>query len=263
MTKVTKHSAAQTKRQLQSKVPEIIIFFWIIKILCTTVGETAADFLNMNLDLGLSVTTFLMSTLLIIALIVQFATRRYVPAVYWIAVVLISVVGTLITDNLTDVLAVPLAVSSIVFATALAITFALWYRNEKTLSIHSINTSKREAYYWLVVLLAFALGTAVGDMIAEQFNFGYLPSFFLFGVVTGLIVVGRFVFKLNVVFAFWAAYILTRPLGASLGDFLSQPTDSGGLSLGTTVTSFIFLGLILILVTYLIFTKRDVVTENA
>lgn len=249
-------------KDLLSKVPEITIFFWIIKILCTTVGETAADYLNMNLNFGLAATSYIVGALLLGMLFVQFRTKQYTPAIYWMVVVLISVVGTLITDNLTDVVGLPLYVSSIIFAVALAGTFALWYKGEKTLSIHSIKTIRRECYYWAVILFTFALGTAVGDLIAEQFQLGYLSSFVLFGLVIGIIAISHYSYNLNAVFAFWAAYILTRPLGASFGDYLSQPAVSGGLSLGAAGTSYIFLGLILALVSYLVVTKKDVVRED-
>jgi uncharacterized membrane-anchored protein len=248
---------------LLSKVPEVTIFFWIIKILCTTVGETAADYLNRNIGLGLSITTYIMSALLVVMLLVQFKTKKYIAPVYWTVVVFVSVVGTLITDNLTDKLGVPLLVSSIVFALALAATFVLWYRSEKTLSIHSIRTPKREAFYWAAILFTFALGTAVGDLVAEQYAIGYLPSFIIFGIVIALIGIEWRIFKFSSVLAFWAAYILTRPLGASFGDFLSQPVHTGGLGLGTTVTSIIFLFLILAFVTYLIVTKKDVAVSRA
>jgi uncharacterized membrane-anchored protein len=242
---------------LLSKVPEITIFFWIIKILCTTVGETAADFLNMNLGFGLTFTTIIMSTLLIIALLVQFRTKRYVPGIYWLVVVLISIVGTLITDNLTDNLGIPLTTSTIVFSLALVGIFAWWYRSEKSLSIHSIRTTRRELFYWATILFTFALGTAVGDLVAEQFSVGYLVSTILFGGLIAAIAVAHYRSKLGAVLAFWAAYILTRPLGASFGDYLSQPHTTGGLNLGAVVTSFIFLGLIMGLVLYLVRTKKD------
>ncbi|MDB5168487.1 MAG: hypothetical protein JWO55_745 [Candidatus Saccharibacteria bacterium] len=247
---------------LLNKVPEVTIFFWIIKILCTTVGETAADYLNRNIGLGLSVTTYIMSALLVVMLLAQFKTKKYIAPVYWTAVVFISVVGTLITDNLTDNLGVPLLASTIVFAIALAVTFALWYRSEKTLSIHSIRTPKREAFYWAAILFTFALGTAVGDLIAEHYAIGYLPSFIIFSIVIALIGIEWRIFKFSSVLAFWAVYILTRPLGASFGDFLSQPINAGGLGLGATVTSFIFLFLILAFVTYLIVTKKDVAVNH-
>ena len=156
-------------RTLLNKVPQVTVFFWVIKILATTVGETAADFLS-GLGLGLSGTTILMSLVFVVVLVAQFRARRYVPALYWLTVVLISVVGTLVTDNLTDALGVPLEVSTAVFAVALGITFAVWYRVEGTLSIHSIVTFRREAFYWLAILFTFALGTAVGDLVDERFG---------------------------------------------------------------------------------------------
>ena len=243
-------------RTLLNKVPEVTIWFWIIKILATTVGETAADFLS-GLGLGLSGTTVVMTAVFVVVLIVQFRTRRYVPAIYWLTVVLISVVGTLITDNLTDALGVPLLLSTIVFAVALALTFAVWYRTERTLSIHSVVTRRREAFYWLAILLTFALGTAVGDLVDEKFGVGYWPTALLVALLIGAITVSHLVFRANAVLTFWLAYILTRPLGASLGDGLAQPKADGGLALGTTWTSLLFLATILAVVTYLAVTKRD------
>lgn len=244
-------------RQMLNKVPEVTIFFWIIKVLATTVGETAADYLNADLGLGLTNTTILMTALLAVALIVQFRARRYVPWIYWLSVVLISVVGTLITDNLTDRMGVALQVTTAVFSIALAITFAVWYASERTLSIHSITTTRREAFYWLAILFTFALGTAAGDLIAETFNLGYWKSALLFVGLIALVAAAYYLLHLNEIVAFWAAYILTRPLGASLGDYLSQPTADGGLGLGTTVTTFLFLAAILGVVTYLAVSHRD------
>jgi uncharacterized membrane-anchored protein len=244
-------------RQMLNKVPEVTIFFWIIKILATTVGETAADFLNVNLNLGLTITTLVMSVLLIITLFYQFKSRKYVPGIYWLAVVLISVVGTLVTDNLVDNLGVTLETTTIYFTVALLGTFAVWYASEKTLSIHSIYTTKREAFYWLAILFTFALGTAAGDLTAEGLNMGYWVSALMFAALIGVVTIAHYLFKLNAVLAFWIAYILTRPLGASLGDYLSQPRDEGGLGLGTVGTSVIFLVTILSLVIYLTKTRRD------
>jgi uncharacterized membrane-anchored protein len=249
-------------RQMLNKVPEVTLYFWIIKVLCTTVGETAADFLNTNLKLGLTKTTYVMGALLIAVLIVQFRSRRYLPPVYWLAVVLISVVGTLITDNLTDNFNVALETTTIAFAVALAVTFAAWYASERTLSIHSIVTTRREAFYWLAVLFTFALGTAAGDLIAERLAVGYWKSALLFGAVIAIVAVAHFRFKLNAILAFWMAYVLTRPLGASIGDFLSQPRADGGLGLGTTATSVLFLAAILALVVYLAVTRRDVIDRG-
>ena len=234
-----------------NKVPAVTLFFWVIKVLCTTVGETAADLLNDKLHLGLSGTTLVMGVLLVIALVVQMRRRAYVPAIYWVAVVLISVVGTLITDNLTDNLGVSLVTTTIVFGAALAVTFAAWFAIERSLSIHTITTVRREAFYWLAILFTFALGTAAGDLIAEQFGIGYLLSAGLFAGLIALVTFAHLKLKLGAIIAFWIAYILTRPLGASLGDYLSQPRDKGGLNLGTVATSGIFLALILGLVIYL------------
>ncbi|RWY46084.1 hypothetical protein EPL05_23760 [Mucilaginibacter gilvus] len=242
-----------------NKVPKITLYFWIIKILCTTVGETAADFLNTQLNLGLTGTTLVMGLLLVGALFFQFKSRKYLPAYYWTAVVLISVVGTLITDNLTDNIGISLITTTIVFSVILAAVFAIWYWVEKTLSIHEIDTIRREAFYWLTILFTFALGTASGDLLAETFKFGYWPSAIIFGAMIGMVYVGYKYLKLNEILAFWIAYILTRPLGASIGDFLSQSTKDGGLGLGTAVTSAIFLAAILATVIFLTRTKKDVI----
>ena len=234
-----------------NKVPDPTWAFWVIKVLATTVGETAADFLSTTLNLGLTNTTIVMGTLLVVALVFQFRSRAYSPSLYWIAVVLISVFGTLITDNLTDNLGVSLIVTTIVFAVALAATFIVWYARERTLSIHEIDTPSRERFYWLAILFTFALGTAAGDLVAEQLNLGYLASVGLFAAAIGLVALAHFAFRLNAIAAFWIAYVLTRPLGASLGDLLSQPKADGGLGLGTVATSAIFLTAIVGLVIFL------------
>jgi len=246
-----------TIRSLAVRVPAITMFFWIIKILATTVGETFADFLNTNLNMGLTGTSLVMSAVLAVALVVQFRLRRYVPVAYWSVVVLISVVGTLITDNLTDNLGVSLVTSSIVFLVALLLTFALWYRLEGSLSMKSITTAPREAFYWLAILWTFALGTATGDLLAERVNWGYGLSALFFAGVIALIAVLWKAGAISEVLAFWLAYILTRPLGASIGDFMAQPKDAGGNGLGTTMTSIIFLSAIALVVAYLSKSHRD------
>jgi len=243
-------------RTLLNKVPEVTVWFWVIKILATTVGETAADFLS-GLGLGLSGTTVVMTAVFLVCLVAQFRTRRYVPSVYWLTVVLISVVGTLITDNLTDSLGVPLELSTAVFTVALALTFATWYAKERTLSIHSVVTVRREAFYWLAVLFTFALGTAVGDLVDERFGVGYWPTALLVALIIAAVAVSHLVFRANAVLTFWIAYVLTRPLGASLGDGLSQQRTDGGFGLGTTWTSLLFLVTILAVVVYLAVTERD------
>ncbi|MBN9138694.1 MAG: hypothetical protein J0I92_21935 [Phyllobacterium sp.] len=234
-----------------NRVPEVKVDFWLIKLMAVTMGETAADYLAVTLGLGLSATSLIMSTVLILALALQFRQRQYVPWVYWTAVVLISIVGTLVTDNLVDNFHVPLEVTTIVFTLALIATFAVWYAYEKTLSIHSIFTTRREAFYWLAILFTFALGTAAGDLVAEKFGLGFAATGLIFGAIIALVAVGYFVFHLNAVVAFWLAYIFTRPLGASFGDFLSQPMEYGGLGFGTIITSLIFLGCIIAIVVYM------------
>ena len=255
--------AAQRGRRMLNKVPEITLFFWIIKVLCTTVGETVADFLNTNLHLGLTRTTYAMGSLLIVALLFQFGFKRYLPGVYWLAVVLLSVVGTLITDNLTDNFGVSLITATVAFSVLLAATFAAWYAVERTLSVHTIQTTRREAFYWSAILFTFALGMAAGDLVAERMHLGYLVSALVFGALIAVIATAHVRFRLNGVLAFWIAYVLTRPLGASLGDLLSQGRDAGGLGLGTVGTSALFLGTILGLVVYLGITKKDVSRSKA
>jgi len=241
-----------------NKVPEVTIYFWIIKVIATTVGETAADFLNDHLGLGLTGTTLVMGALLVAALYFQFRARKYVPGIYWLAVVLISVVGTLITDNLVDNFGVALRTTTIIFSIALLATFTAWYANERTLSIHTIYTTRREGFYWGAVLFTFALGTAAGDLVAEGLDLGYWKSGLMFAGLIAVVAVAHFRFRFNPVLAFWVAYILTRPLGASLGDYLSQPRGDGGLGLGTVGTTALFLLTILGVVMYLTKTRRDV-----
>jgi uncharacterized membrane-anchored protein len=244
-------------RTMLNKVPEITLYFWVIKILATTVGETAADYLNTTLNVGLTGTTFIMSGFLIAALIVQFSLKLYVPFVYWLSVVLISVVGTLFSDNLVDNYGIGLPTTTVAFAIVLAIVFSVWYWSERTLSIHSIVTTRREAFYWLAVLFTFALGTSAGDLTAERLAVGYWQSAVLFAALIGATFISHIRFGANAILTFWIAYILTRPLGASIGDYLSQAKVDGGLGLGTTVTSILFLVVILAVVIYLSITKAD------
>jgi len=245
-------------KNLLNRVPEITIFFWIIKVLATTVGETAADFLGVNLNLGLTVTSYIVGGLLIIVLLIQFVSiKKYVPISYWSAVVLMSIVGTLITDNLVDNLGVPLETTTLIFSIALIVVFASWYWSERTLSVHTISTGKRELFYWAAILFTFALGTASGDLLSEGLNLGYFVAALLFAGVIGLIALAHFYFKMDAILAFWLAYILTRPLGASIGDLLSQAPADGGLGLGTVGTTALFLATILLLVIYLSVTRKD------
>jgi len=240
-----------------NKVPEVTLIFWLIKVMATTVGETGADYLAVHVGLGTAATGAIMAALLIAALAAQFRARRYVPSLYWLTVVLVSVVGTQITDALTDGLDISLYVSTAVFAVLLAAVFAAWYARERTLSIHTIVTSRREQFYWAAILCTFALGTAAGDLATEALGLGFQVGVLVFG---GLIAAAYLAFRLgaNAVLTFWLAYILTRPLGASLGDLLSQSQPNGGLGLGTIDTSLIFLGSIAALVAVVSQGRRSV-----
>ncbi len=249
-------TTALSSQPVYNRVPRMTPDFWLIKLMAVTMGETAADYLNVQLGLGLTATSLLMTAVLIAALVWQFWQKRYVPAPYWLAVVLISIVGTLITDNLVDNFGVPLIVTTVAFSILLAITFVVWWRIEGTLSIHTVVTTRREAFYWLAILFTFALGTAAGDLVAEQFSLGYLATGILFGMIIASLTIGYFFLKLDPILGFWLVYILTRPLGASFGDLLSQPHQYGGVGLGTIVTSAIFLLIIVCTVVYMSIRNR-------
>ncbi len=223
-----------------NKVPAAVLSFWVIKILSTTVGETGADYLAVNAGLGTAVTGGITAALLATALAGQLRSRRFVPWLYWLCVVLLSVAGTQITDALTDRLGVSLYLSTGVFAVLLALLFAAWYRRERTLAIATINTARRERFYWAAILLTFALGTAAGDLATEELALGFRLGVVVFGALIAIIYAARRN-GANPVLAFWLAYILTRPLGASLGDLLSQSTEYGGIGWGTVNTSVVFL----------------------
>ena len=236
-----------TRTVMFNKVPVVTVSFWIIKIMSTTVGETGADYLAVHVGLGTAVTGGIMATLLLAALLLQLRADTYIPWKYWLTVVLVSVVGTQITDALTDGLEISLYLSTTVFAIMLAIIFALWYAVERTLSIHTIVTQRRELFYWAAILCTFALGTAAGDLATEALNLGFTLGVIVFGTLIAIIA-GAYYLGADAVLTFWLAYILTRPLGASSGDLLSQSQANGGAGLGTIVTSVVFLVVISILV---------------
>ncbi|SHH19203.1 hypothetical protein [Bradyrhizobium erythrophlei] len=238
--------------RLLNKVPEVAVTFWIIKILSTTVGETGADYLAVHVGLGTSATTAIMVSFLVSALTLQLQARSYVPWIYWLTVVLVSIVGTQITDWLTDRLEISLYVSTAAFAAILATIFAVWYGVERTLSIHTIITTRRELFYWAAILFTFALGTAAGDLATEALGLGFQLGVVAFGAMIALISLAYYL-GANPVLTFWLAYILTRPLGASLGDLLSQAREYGGAGLGTIYTSLGFLAFIIVLVAWVTF----------
>ena len=239
-----------------SKVPEVTLLFWVIKVLSTTVGETGADYLAVHVGLGTGLTMAFMIGALVVVIAMQVRQRRFVSWLYWLTVVLVSVVGTQITDVLTDRLGVSLYVSTTAFSIALAILFLVWYRVERTVSISEIDTRRREAFYWGAILLTFALGTAAGDLATEALGLGFTVGAVVF---TTLIALTAIAWRLGAgaVLCFWITYILTRPLGASLGDLLAQAREYGGLGLGTSVTSITFLVIICALVAWSSFKQPE------
>tara|TARA_R110001599_G_scaffold284714_2_gene486768 strand:+ start:5958 stop:6731 length:774 start_codon:yes stop_codon:yes gene_type:complete len=239
-------------KNVLKRVPEVTLIFWIIKTLSTTVGETGADFLAADLGLGMPIVAIVMSSIMAILLYLQFANiKQYIPTNYWAIVVLMSVVGTLVTDILVDMVGISMMALSITFTATMLIGFFIWYQSEKTLSIHSIDTGKREAYYWIIIMLAFALGTAVGDLIAEHLGLGYGLTLLIFTCLIAAVSAAYFIFKINGILAFWLAFILTRPLGASLGDFLTQAPIDGGLGVDMVLVNGLFFAVIIGLVLYL------------
>jgi uncharacterized membrane-anchored protein len=243
---VTTAPAVRSRTWL-TKVPAITATFWVIKVLSTTIGETFADYLSVNVGLGPAVTDAAMIAVLAVALVIQLRTRRYTPWIYWLCVVLVSIVGTQITDFFTDTLGVSLYLSTAVFAVILAVVFVVWYRQEGTLAITSIDTPRREGFYWAAILTTFALGTAAGDLATEALSLGFRNGTMIFG---GLILITWLANRggAGQVLTFWIAYVLTRPLGASLGDLLTQAKDFGGLDLGASTTSLLFFAVIIVLV---------------
>ena len=251
-------------KTLLVKVPAITLFFWIIKILSTTVGETLADYLNSTLGLGDNGTIIVMTSVLAVLLAAQLLLTKYVPSVYWATIVAVSTVGTLITDNMHTNFGWQNWQLTILFGVVLIAVFAIWWAQEKTLSIKTINTRKREGYYWVAVLATFAMGTAAGDIFLDDLGFPLLESTFIFLAVIAVIAGLWRIKVVGQVFGFWTIYILTRPLGASFGDYLSLSKDEApdALGLGAQNVTLVFLGLIVALVVYLSITKRDVITEE-
>jgi uncharacterized membrane-anchored protein len=243
-------------RHAMSKVPEVTVYFWIIKVLTTGMGETTSDYLAHRIDPVIAVG--IAGVGLVASLALQLSVPRYVPWIYWLALVMVSVFGTMAADVLHVGLGIPYLVSTAVFTVALAAVFAVWYATEKTLSIHSIHTRRREAFYWATVLTTFALGTAAGDMTATTMGLGYFASGVMFAVVIAIPAIAHWKAGLNAIVAFWFAYIVTRPLGASFADWMGVPHSRTGLGLGTGPVSLVLAVVIIGFVGYLTATRKDV-----
>jgi uncharacterized membrane-anchored protein len=251
---------SKTKNCVFNRVAGLTIYFWIVKILSTTVGETTADFVNVNLGFGLIGTTILMGIITITAIVWNFKQKKYFAPAYWFLIVMMSIEGTLITDMLVDSFGISLITLDIIFTLMMVLGFYLWYKEEKTLSIHEITNNRREMFYWLIVLITFALGTGIGDTISEYLNFGYLNSLILFGGIFVLSGILYYLKILNEVAAFWMAFIVTRPIGASLGDLLIQAPADGGMGIGAGLVNLAFFTIIILIVLYLSISKIDVIT---
>ncbi|MGW7004115.1 COG4705 family protein [Streptomyces sp. NPDC054933] len=243
-------------RHAMSKVPEVTVFFWIIKVLTTGMGETTSDYLARTLNPMIAVG--IAGLALVAALALQFSVRRYVPWIYWLAIVMVSVFGTMAADVLHVGLGVPYFASTAFYVVVLAAVFAAWYASEKTLSIHSIHTRRREAFYWATVMATFALGTAAGDMTAVNMHLGFFSSGVMFAVLIAIPALAYWRFGLNEIFAFWFAYIVTRPLGASFADWMGVPHSRGGLGVGTGPVSLALAVVIAVFVGYLAVSRKDV-----
>jgi uncharacterized membrane-anchored protein len=245
-------------RHALSKVPEVTVYFWITKVLTTGMGETASDYLTHRFDPAIAVG--LGGVGLVAALAIQFSVRRYVAWIYWLAVVMVSVFGTMAADVLHVGMGIPYEVSTTFFTIVLAVIFAAWYAVEKTLSIHSIHTRRREMFYWATVLTTFALGTAAGDMTATSMSLGYFGSGVLFAVVIAVPAVAYRWMGLNAILAFWLAYIVTRPLGASVADWMAAPHSRRGLDWGFGQVTIVWTIMIVGFVGYLTASRKDVAT---
>jgi uncharacterized membrane-anchored protein len=253
------HLSGGAQRAMR-KVPEVTVYFWIIKLLTTAMGEVTSDYLVNQIDPIIAVA--LGGVGLAVALILQFSVRRYVPWIYWLAVVMVAIFGTMVADVLHVGLGIPYTVSTISFALALIVIFAAWYASEKTLSIHSIYTRRRELFYWATVMTTFALGTAAGDLTAIKMGLGFSSSGVLFAILIALPALAYWLFGLNEIIAFWLTYILTRPLGASFADWMGKPRNAGGLGLGTGWVSLSLTIIIIAFVGYLTVTHKDKRSEQ-
>lgn len=251
------HAAAAPagREPIAAKVPEITFLFWVIKLLTTAAGEAVSDYLALR---GYVLAGVVETLIFLAAVWVQFSTRRYIAAAYWFLALAIAIFGTGVADALHLKLHIPYAGTSLLWAVILALVFWLWHRSERTLSIHSIVTRRREIYYWAVVFATFALGTALGDFTAQVLRLGYLGSIVLFAVVIMIPAVGWSRFGMNSVLAFWFAYVVTRPLGASVADYLGKPREVSGLDLGELRVSVVLLLFLAVLVVYTAVARYDI-----
>lgn len=255
---LTAQSRPRTLRPLL-KVPEVTVYFWIVKLLSTAMGESTSDYLVYQINPYVAVGVACIA--LAIALLLQFLARGYVAWRYWLAVAMVAVFGTMAADVLHKVIGIPYLVSTIFFAVILCIVFITWYASERTLSIHTVYAGRREGFYWATVMATFALGTAAGDLTASTLGLGYFPSIVLFAILFIIPALGYWKFGLNAIFAFWFAYVVTRPLGASVADWLGKPY-LGGLGWGDEKVAPVLTILIVAFVAYLTVSRKDLPDEQ-
>jgi uncharacterized membrane-anchored protein len=249
-----------TQQPLAAKVPEITAMFWVVKILTTAAGEAISDYLSTG---NKAVGALIEIIVFVVALIVQFGTRRYFAPAYWALALAIAIAGTGVSDTMHLTFGIPYAGTSLFWAVALALVFYLWDRSEHTLSIHSITTSRREKYYWVTIFATFALGTAVGDFTAQTLGLGYLASAIFFCVVILIPWVGWSRFRMNEILAFWFAYVVTRPIGASFADYFGKPKDASGLGIGELQTAGVMTLLVVVLVAYTAIARYDIQSPDS
>lgn len=243
-------------RHWLAKVPEITVYFWLTKLLTTAMGEATSDYLVYHMNKYLAV--ILSGLVLLVAVLLQFSARRYIPWLYWFVVAMVAVFGTMVADAVHIVLGVPYAMSTVAFAVILAAVFWTWSRVEPTLSIHSIRTPRRELFYWATVMATFALGTAAGDMTARTLHLGYFASALVFAALFALALVGRRLLGWNAIFSFWFAYVMTRPLGASVADWFGMPPSVGGMGINKILVSAVLSVWIAAFVAYVTVSRCDV-----
>jgi len=246
-------------RRTHRKVPELTLVFWVIKLLSTAMGESTSDFLVYHINPYVAVVVGCAG--LLMSLAIQLRAPRYNAWIYWLAVVMVAVFGTMVADVLHVVLGIPYVVTTVALAIVLTAVFVAWYRSERTLSIHSIDTPRRELFYWATVMATFALGTAAGDMTAATLGLGYLVSALFFAVLFVIPAIGYRLFGWNTILSFWTAYVITRPLGASVADWLGKPY-LGGLAIGDATVAVVLTGLIVLFVAYLAITRVDIKADR-
>lgn len=245
-----------------SKVPAVTIFFWIMKICATTLGETAGDLVSMTLKVGYAVSSLILIGVFIVALIGQLASKKFHPTLYWTVILATSTAGTTMSDYMDRTLKLGYATGSLILVTCLAIVLTIWRYTEGSLSVDHIRTKRAELFYWFAILFSNTLGTALGDYLADSSGLGFLGGAALIGSLIGLTVLAHYFTKINGVILFWTAFVLTRPFGATFGDLMTKPVSKGGLNLGTAGSSLVLAGLLIFFIVYTIMREKRLESQS-